>query len=239
MPLPARDAALDGRHVVITGVGRSGQAAEVVAQAFAAAGAYVHLLGRDAGIIQCALDIGPAATSYRLDLTDLDAVHQAAARVSAASDGRLSAVLNIAGGFAMSGPLSASEPATWHRMVAVNLTTAYCVTRAFLPLVRAGTGTVLFVGSQASLPGGKSAKVAAYAAAKAGVISLMRSIAQEELAHGVTANAVAPSAIRTTANLSTMGDRFPYVEREEFAAVLLQLCAPSARRITGQVIRLG
>lgn len=239
MLLPARDAALDGRHVVVSGVGRSGQAGVVVAHAFAAAGAHVHLLGRDAGIFQCAVDIGPAATPYQLDLTDHDAVQQVAARVSAVSDGRLAAVLNIAGGFAMSGPLSASDPAIWNRMVAVNLTTAYCVTRAFLPLVRAGSGTVLFIGSQASLPGGKSAKMAAYAAAKAGVISLMGSIAQEELAHGVTANAVAPSAIRTEANLSTMGDHFPYVEREEFAAVLLQLCAPSARRITGQVIRLG
>lgn len=239
MSLPACDAALDGRHVVITGVGRSGQAGEVVAQVFAAAGAYVHLLDRDAGITQRAADIGPTATPYQLDLTDLDAVQQVAARVSAASDGRLAALLNVAGGFAMSGLLSTSEPAIWNQMVAINLTTAYYVTRAFLPLVRAGTGTVLFVGSQASLPGGKSAGMAAYAAAKAGVISLMRSIAQEELAHGVTANAVAPSAIRTEANLNTMGDRFPYVEREEFAAALLHLCAPSARRITGQVIRLG
>jgi NAD(P)-dependent dehydrogenase (short-subunit alcohol dehydrogenase family) len=239
MPLPARDAALAGRHVVITGVGRSGQAGEIVAQAFAAAGAYVHLLDRDAGITQRAADIGPKATPYQVDLTDLDAVQQVAARVSAASDGRLAALLNIAGGFAMSGPLSESEPDVWHRMVAINLTTAYYATRAFLPLVRAGSGTVLFVGSQASLPGGKSAEMAAYAAAKAGVISLMHSVAQEELAHDVTANAVAPSAIRTEANLNSMGDRFKYVEREEFAAVLLHLCAPSARRITGQVIRLG
>lgn len=239
MSLPARDATLDGRHVVITGVGRSGQAGEVVAQAFAAAGAYVHLLDRDAGITQRAAEIGPTAIPYQVDLTDLDAVQQVATQVSVVSGGRLAAVLNIAGGFAMSGPLSASEPAVWHRMVAVNLTTAYYVTRAFLPLVRAGSGTVLYVGSQASLPGGNSAEMAAYAAAKAGVTSLMRSVAQEELAHGVTANAVAPSAIRTEANLNTMGDRYQYVEREEFAAVLLHLCAPSARRITGQVIKLG
>jgi len=124
-------------------------------------------------------------------------------------------------------------------MFAINLTTAYHATRAFLPMVRAAQGTVLFIGSQASLPGGTSAGMAAYAAAKAGVISLMRSVAQEEKAHGVRANVVAPSAIRTAANLDTMGDRFKYVEREEFAVALLQLCAPSARRITGQVIELG
>ena len=239
MPVPARDAALGGRHVVITGVGRPGQAGEVVAQAFATAGAHVHLLDRDPGIAARAAEIGEAATPYQLDLTDLDAVQQVAAQVSAASDGRLAALLNIAGGFAMSGSLAGSDPVIWHKMVAINLTTAYVVTRAFLPLVRAAGGTVLFIGSPAALPGGKSAGMAAYAAAKAGVISLMRSVAQEELAHGVTANAVAPSAIRTAANLDAMGDRFKYVEREEFAAALLQLCAPSARRMTGQVIELG
>ena len=239
MSIPTHDTTLQGRHVVITGVGRPGQAGEVVAEAFAAAGAHLHLLDRDAGITQRAADIGPTAAPYQLDLTDLDALQAVAARISAASGGRLAAVLNLAGGFAMSGALSASDATTWHRMIAINLTTAYYVTRAFLPLVRAGGGTVLFVGSQAALPGGKSAEMAAYVAAKAGVIALMRAVAQEERSHGVTANAVAPSAIRTEANLGTMGDRFPYVEREEFAAVLLQLCAPSARRITGQVISLG
>lgn len=239
MPIPARHAVLGGQHVVITGVGRPGQAGEIVAQAFAAAGASVHLLDRDPGIVDRASDIGPAATPYQLDLTDLDAVRQVADQVSAASKGRLAAVLNIAGGFAMSGPLATSDPAVWHKMVAINLTTAYYVSRAFLPMVRAAGGTVLFVGSQASLPGGKSAEMAAYSAAKAGVIALMRAVAQEERAHGVTVNAVAPSAIRTAANLDSMGDRIEYVEREEFAGALLQLCAPSARRITGQVIELG
>ena len=239
MPVPARDAVLGGRHVVITGVCRPGQAGEIVAQVFAAAGASVHLLDRDPGIIDRASEIGPAATPYQLDLTDLDAVQQVADTVSAAANGRLAAVLNIAGGFALSGPLARSDPAIWHKMVAINLTTAYNVTRAFLPMVRAGGGTVLFIGSQASLPGGKSAEMAAYSAAKAGVIALMRAVAQEESPHGVTVNAVAPSAIRTAANLDSMGDGFKYVEREEFAAALLQLCAPSARRITGQVIQLG
>jgi NAD(P)-dependent dehydrogenase (short-subunit alcohol dehydrogenase family) len=151
----------------------------------------------------------------------------------------VAALLNVAGGFAMSGPTADSDPEIWHKMFAINLTTAYYATRTFLPMVRAARGTVLFIASQASLPGGKSAEMAAYAAAKAGVLSFMRSVAQEEKAHGVRVNAVAPSAIRTAANLDSMGDRFKYLERDEFAAALLQLCAPSARRITGQVIELG
>jgi 3-oxoacyl-[acyl-carrier protein] reductase len=238
MPLPARDPDFGGRHVVITGVGRVGQAGEVVAQAFAAAGAHLHLLDRDPGIVERARQLGSTATPWQLDLTDLAVVQQAADGISLASGGRLSALLNVAGGFAMSGPIAESDPDIWHRMFAINLTTAYYVTRAFLPMVRAAEGTILYIGSQAALPGGKSARMTAYAAAKAGVISLMRSVAQEEQAHGVCANVVAPSAIRTAANLDSMGDRFKYVEREEFAVALLQLCAPSSRRITGQVIEL-
>lgn len=239
MPLPARDPAFDGQHVVITGVGRAGQAGEVVAQVFAAAGAHVHLLDRNPDIAERATAIGPAATPWQIDLTDLTALQAVAAQVGKAANGRLAALLNVAGGFAMSGPIADSEPEIWHRMFAINLTTAYYATRTFLPMVRAAQGTVLFIGSLASLAGGKSAEMAAYAAAKAGVVSLMRSVAQEEKAHGVRVNAVAPSAIRTAANLDSMGDRFKYVEREEFAVALLQLCAPSARRITGQVIELG
>ena len=239
MSLPARDPAFDGQHVVITGVGRAGQAGEVVAQVFAAAGAHLHLLDRDPGIAERAAAIGPRATPWQIDLTDLPALQAVAARIGEAANSRVAALLNVAGGFAMSGPIAESDPEIWHKMFALNLTTAYYATRSFLPMVRAVPGTVLFIGSQASLPGGKSAEMAAYAAAKAGVISLMRSVAQEEKAHGVRVNAVAPSAIRTVANLDSMGDRFKYVERDEFAVALLQLCAPSARRITGQVIELG
>jgi len=239
MSLPARDPEFDGQHVVITGVGRAGQAGEVVAKVFVDAGAHVHLLDRDPGIVERAAALGAAATPWQVDLTDLAAVQSVAAQVRDAATGRLAALLNIAGGFAMSGPLADSDPEVWHKMFAINLTTGYYATRAFLPMVRAAQGTVLFIGSQAALPGGKSAEMAAYAAAKAGVISLMRSVAQEEKDTGVRANVVAPSAIRTAANLDSMGNRFKYVEREEFAVALLQLCAPSARRITGQVIELG
>ncbi len=238
MAVPARDPEFAGRHVVITGVGRPGQAGETVAQVFAGAGACVHLLGRDPEIHACAAAIGAAATPWQLNLTDPAALRDVASGVAAAADGQVAALLNLAGGFGMSRPVADSDPELWHRMFAINLTTAYCATREFLPMVRAARGTVLYVGSLAALPGRKSAAMAAYAAAKAGVISLMRSVAQEEQAHGVCANAVAPSAIRTAANLHSMGDGFKYVEREEFAAVLLQLCAPSARRITGQVIEL-
>jgi NAD(P)-dependent dehydrogenase (short-subunit alcohol dehydrogenase family) len=78
-----------------------------------------------------------------------------------------------------------------------------------------------------------------YAASKAGVTALMRAVAQEERANGIRSNALAPTAIRTGANLDSMGDKFAYVERESVAAVIAFLCSREAVNITGQVIELA
>jgi NAD(P)-dependent dehydrogenase (short-subunit alcohol dehydrogenase family) len=81
--------------------------------------------------------------------------------------------------------------------------------------------------------------MSAYAAAKGGVITLMRAVAAEEKAHGVRSNALAPQAIRTDQNLSSMGQDHQYVERETVAAWVLWLCSIASGPISGQVIRLG
>ena len=81
--------------------------------------------------------------------------------------------------------------------------------------------------------------MAAYAAAKSGVLALMRAVAQEEAKAGVRANAVAPTAIRTAANERSMGADASYVEREEVAATVGWLCSASASAVTGQALRLG
>lgn len=124
-------------------------------------------------------------------------------------------------------------------MIDINLTTAYLVTRAFLPLVRAARGSFVYFASEAVAPGGKVANIAAYAAAKAGVVSLMRAVAQEERASGVRANALAPTSIRTSANVQAMGENVRYVEREEVAAVVAFLCSDAARAVTGQLVALS
>ena len=104
-------------------------------------------------------------------------------------------------------------------------------------LARAGAGVAL--ASAAALPGASVTKMAAYAAAKGGVITLMRAVAAEERANGVRSNALAPQAIRTEANRSSMGDDQKYVERETIAAWVLWLCSIASGPISGQVIRLG
>jgi NAD(P)-dependent dehydrogenase (short-subunit alcohol dehydrogenase family) len=176
--------------------------------------------------------------AFACDLADEGQVASLATEVSGFTGGRIDALINAAGGFAMSGPVAESDPAVWQRMFAINLTTAYLSTRAFLPLLRAARGAIVYFGSVAALPGAKGAEMAAYAAAKAGVLTLMRAVAAEERAHGVRANAVAPTAIRTAANVQAMGEQARYVEREDVANAVAWLCSEEARAVTGQVVEL-
>lgn len=231
-----------GKTVVITGVGRAGQVGEAVAAAFGAEGARLALLdvqGDEARARAATLQgDGIDAFAIPCDLTDATATRAAAAHVAQAF-AHVDALVCVAGGFAMSGDLAEADPEVFHRQLSINLVTAWMATRAFLPLVRVRRGAITYFTSAAALPGGRSAGMSAYVAAKAGVLSLMQTVAQEEQAHGVRANAIAPTAIRTAANVAAMGDDFAYVEREEVARTVLWLSGDEGRRITGQVLRLG
>ncbi|CAN5277341.1 SDR family oxidoreductase [soil metagenome] len=234
----------DGKAVVLTGVGRPGQVGEVVARAFAGRGAKVALLDLDGEAVRAraaelAAD-GLSASAYPCDLSSADDARRAAAEVARGVSQDIDALVNVAGGFAMSGPLGESDPAVMQKMLAINLLTAYNATRAFLPMLRVRSGAVVYFASAAVLAGGGSlAKMSAYGAAKAGVVALMRSVADEERDSGVRANAIAPTMIRTADNLRDMGDKERYVERAEVAATVMFLCSEAARPVSGQVIRLG
>ena len=234
---------LEGKVAVLTGVSRQGQVGETVAQSLAEGGVSVVLIDRTGVEAEARAreirDRGHRALAVNADLTDpsqLDAV----ARVVKNEFGGVDALVNIAGGFSMSGKVSDSDPGAWSRQLGTGLTTAYLTTRAFLPLVRERRGAVLFFAAAAALPGGRIAEMSAYAVSKAGVITLMRAVAQEERPTGVRSNALAPTAIRTAANVESMDASTRYVEREEVADAVLFLCfSDAARSITGQVIQLG
>jgi 3-oxoacyl-[acyl-carrier protein] reductase len=229
-----------GRSVVLTGVGREGQVGEAVAQSFAEHGARVFLIDRNDVQVQARADAllakGLRAAALAGDLTDPAAVTVLADRVRDAAGGRLHALVHLAGGFAPSGPIAESDPAMWAKQFAINATTAYLTARSFVPLLRTLKGSIVFFASEAILPGGRAAELSAYAAAKSAVVALMRAVAQEERPHGVRANAVAPTTIRTADNLAAMGTDVPMVTREAVAEVVLWLCSESARAVSGQVI---
>ena len=231
-----------GSTVVLTGVGAKGQVGEVVAKAFADLGASLVLVDRTAATAEERVaDLatsGHAARGYACDLTNADAVASLIADVQRNHGDRVDALVHMAGGFAMSGPVAESSLDVWQRQIAINLTTAYLTTRAFLPMLRVAKGAIVLFASEAAIPGSAGANRSAYAVAKTGVVTLMRSIANEERKNGVRANAVAPTSIRTAANIAAMGDGARYIEREEVAAVVTFLCSAAATAISGELLPL-
>jgi NAD(P)-dependent dehydrogenase (short-subunit alcohol dehydrogenase family) len=229
--------------VLLTGAGREGQVGEAVAQALARRGATLLLVDRNPDQARdratALTKAGFHAFSFACDLADVFAVGELATRIRREHGDRLGALVHVAGGFAVTGPLAESDVDAWQRMMNINLTTAFVVTRGFLPLIRAGRGAILYFASEAALPGAKVANVAAYAAAKSAVVTLMRAVAQEERGSGVRANALAPTSIRTAANVKSTGENVRYVEREEVAAAVAYLCSDDASAITGQLIALS
>jgi NAD(P)-dependent dehydrogenase (short-subunit alcohol dehydrogenase family) len=233
----------DGKLVAITGVGRAGQVGEMLAQRFAELGATVALMdvseqelqGRAADLKRA----GHRVIAVTTDLTNPDAVANAAAQITDKGKTPLNALIAAAGGFAMSGPVAESDFVAWQQQLQISLITAYVSTRAFLPALRAARGSIVYFASAVALPGAKTASMSGYAVAKAGVLALMQAVSQEERANGVRANALAPTSIRTAANVSAMGANQAYVERESVADVVQWLSSDGARDVTGQVIRLG
>jgi len=234
---------LDGKVAVLTGVSRRGQAGEVVARALAQRGVAVVLIDRTGVEAEArAAEIraeGLRAVAMRADLTDVAQLDEVARAVSREFGG-VDALVNIAGGFSMSGKVGDSDPHAWSRQLDIGLMTAYLTTRAFLPLVRVRRGAIVFFAAAAAVAGGRVAEMSAYAVSKAGVIMLMRAVAQEERDSGVRANALAPTVIRTASNIESLGPTARYVEREEVADAVHFLCfSEAARSITGQVVQLG
>jgi 3-oxoacyl-[acyl-carrier protein] reductase len=228
--------------VVLTGIGKPGQTGEIVARAALAKGARLAVVSRTASEAEARAAAlrtdGADVRGFPCDLSREEEVAALAGMVREAFGDKVDALINMAGGFAMSGPVAESDFTTWQRQLSINLTTAYLATRAFLPALRAAHGSIVYFSSAAALPGSRVARTSAYVASKSGVIALMRAVAQEESQQGVRANAVAPTSIRTAANLDSMGSDTNYVERSEVASTVLWLCSEEASAVTGQIVKL-
>lgn len=227
---------------LITGVGARGQVGEAVAAALARRGDTVLLVSRDQKEVSArAEDVvrsGFMAHAYACDLSDAAAVDALAKRVRVEHGERLDNLVNLAGGWASSGPLAQSDPAVFARMLTINLTTAMLTTRAFLPSLKAAKGAIVFFASEVVIEGVRTSGVSGYAAAKSAVVALMRSVADEGREAGVRANALAPGSIGTATNEASAGPNAKFIERDDVAATVAFMCSESARALSGQVVRL-
>jgi Short-chain dehydrogenases of various substrate specificities len=229
--------------IVLTGVGGAGQVGAAVAAAFGKLGASLALVDRNARNVAARASeltqAGHSARAYSCDLTSPDEVAALAQRIGSDHHDRVRALVHLAGGFAMSGTVADSSFDDWNRLIAINLTTAFLTTRAFLPLLRRTRGSIVLFSAQPALPGGSGPNMSAYAVAKSGVAALMRAIAEEERQNGVRANAVAPVAIRTATNEAEMGRDAHFIDREQVADVVTFLCSDAASAITGELLPLS
>jgi len=180
-----------GRRVLVTGAASGIGLATV--RRLADGGARVAGLDTNGEALASAMHgLGPALTA---DVADPDAVERAVS--SAAGElGGLDGLANVAGTGYLTGDVGATPPKLWDRVLAVNLTGAYLVSRAALRHLRAaGRGAIVHVASQFALSGAVASP--AYCASKAGMLGLTRGMAVDHAADGIRVNAVCPGPVDT------------------------------------------
>jgi len=253
------DTSLHGCHALITGAGSGIGAA--IARALGGAGAAVSLAGRRPGpLAEVAAGLA-RAKPIAADVTrEADTLAMAAA--ARAAHGPIDILVANAGA-AESAPALRLDLAHWQRMLDVNLTGAFLSVKAALPdLLRPEAGSrprrIVLVASTAGIKG--YAYVAAYCAAKHGVVGLAKALAAELAPRGVTANAVCPGYTETplleaalanigaktgrsreeaASELRRLNPQGRFVRPEEVAAVVLWLCTPAAAAVNGQAISVS
>lgn len=249
---------LEGRHVFITGAAQGIGAA--IAEKLAHQGAVLTLAGRRQPVLETLaqrLQTVTRCAVVKMDVSDDYAVAQGFAQARAAL-GPIAMLVNNAGQ-AESAPFGKTSPELWQRMLDVNLTGTFLCTQAALPdMLAARAGRIVNIASTAGQRG--YAYVAAYVAAKHGVIGLTRALALELAQKGITVNAVCPGYTETEilrqsiANVMAKTGRSEAEARAEFAQSNPQrrmvqpqevadavqwLCSDAAASITGQSISVS
>jgi len=231
---------LAGRVAVVTGgTGALGQA---VTMRLLADGAIVAIPYAVEAERTRLIERIPAADRQRVILQAVDVIDVKAMTVFAesvvAARGKIDILVAGVGGFA-GGSLVETDLETWKRMLDLNLTSVFSVTKAVVPLmVRSRYGRVVVIASRAVVP--PSGGFIAYTVAKAGAIAFTQALSQEVHPQGVTVNAVLPSTMDTPANRAAMpdSDRKGWVPVEAVADAIAGLAREASGHITGTLLAI-
>lgn len=221
---------LEGKIVVITGA--TGGLGTAVTSAFLEAGARVAAVDRTAG--------DKETTEHHLavaaDLATLDGAKNVAWSVIE-QWGRIDVLVQLVGGYAGGKSVADSDDAGFDQMMNLNLRTAFHMFRAVLPLMRAqNSGRILAIGSRAAVEPAPLSGL--YAASKAALVSLVRSIAAENGDHKITVNVILPGTMDTPGNRAAMpkADFTQWVPTSQVASMLVHLAGDDASAVNGAVI---
>jgi 3-oxoacyl-[acyl-carrier protein] reductase len=236
----------ENQVAVVTGAGRG--IGHAIAVRLAKEGARVASVSRTESNAQKTADEinsqhADAAKAYAVDVADQAAVQQAAAQIFE-DFGRVDILVNNAG-VTRDGLSMRMSMDDWDTVLDTNLKGAFNFTQAVMrPMIKQRSGRIINISSIAGLIG--NAGQANYAASKAGLIGLTKTLARELASRGITVNAVAPGLIETdmTTVLSDeirqgILERVPLGklgEPDDIAGAVAYLASPEAKYITGQVL---
>ncbi|ATQ55257.1 SDR family NAD(P)-dependent oxidoreductase [Paracoccus yeei] len=233
---------LKDRLAVVTG-GAQGLGL-AIARRFVESGARVVIWDRDGdAAARAAAELGPAATSRAVELTDDNQILDAAQAA-----GAVDILVNNAGITGGNAPTWELDPATWRQVIEVNLNAPYVICRALVPgMIARGYGRIVNIASIAAKEGNPNA--AHYSASKAGLIALTKSLGKELAGTGVLVNAITPAAARTPIfdqmtqqHIDYMLSKIPmnrFLEPDEAAALVAWLASEDCAFSTGAVFDIS
>ncbi len=229
-------AALEGRHVVVTG-GTGALGTAVVARLLEA-GAICHVPNSHAAAPAhfTFTDHERVKLKHNVYLSDTEAVSAFYGEVP-----ELWASIHLAGGFAMA-PMEKTESASYAEMMDTNARTTFLCCRAAVRamLVSETAGRIVNVSARPGLDPRRGAGMVAYAASKAAVAAMTVALAEELKGNGILVNAIAPSTLDTPANREAMPDADfgRWITLEAAAEAIVYLASPSNQAMSGTLVPL-
>lgn len=152
---------------------------------------------------------------------------------------RIDVLLNLVGGIYPWSNVTEIETSVWEKTIELNLKSVFlCSREALKIMIPQRSGKIVNVGAGAGLKGG--AQAGPYGAAKAGVINLTETMAEENKPNNIQINAIIPSVIDTPANRNAMPDAdfSKWIRAEEIAELLIFLASDASSGVTGSIIKI-